>query len=130
MVPRCEPVEPGVTAPVVPGFPAPGHAVEDGSMVEILHIALGVLLVGSLATIVAYVVVFVAVALWTALRHRGVDRDPLADELDAFLAELWALDSGTVLGAGLPPRALARGTGPRRHLHGRTDLYGRTEGSW
>lgn len=53
-------------------------------MVEVLRIVLGVLVVASLATIVAYIVVFFGVAAWTALTsHR---RDPLADELDRVLA--------------------------------------------
>jgi hypothetical protein len=55
-------------------------------MVELLRIVLGVLVVASLATIVVYVVAFVAVAAWAVLTsHR---REPLADELDRVLAEI------------------------------------------
>jgi hypothetical protein len=55
-------------------------------MVEILRILLGVLVVASLATIVAYVVVFLGVAAWAVLTRSR--RDPLADELDSVLAEI------------------------------------------
>jgi len=62
-------------------------------MVEFLRIVLGVLLVASLATIVVYVVALLAVTAWTALTsHR---RDPLADELDRALAEIFELQAGT-----------------------------------
>jgi hypothetical protein len=60
-------------------------------MVNVLDIALGVLIVASLVAIVAYAVIFLAVTAWTALRSPR--RDPLTEEFDAFLAELWALGS-------------------------------------
>lgn len=59
-------------------------------MVNVLDFALGVLIVVCLATIIVYAVIFLAATAWTALR--GSRRDPLAEELDAFLAELWALE--------------------------------------
>jgi len=92
-------------------------------MIDLLQIVLGVLVVASLATILAYVVIFLSVTVWTVLRHRGSRRDPLADELDAFLAELWALDSGTLLGGAYPPKALVRVPGLRQHAPGRTRRF-------
>ncbi|MHB1716999.1 MAG: hypothetical protein ACYCV5_06655 [Acidimicrobiales bacterium] len=74
-------------------------------MIDVLSIVLGVLMVASLATILAYVVIFLSVTAWTVLRHRGSRRDPPADELDVFLAELWALDSGRLPGG---PRHVRR----------------------
>lgn len=72
-------------------------------MVEVLRIVLGVLVVVSLATIVAYALVFLAVAAWTVLTASR--RDPLADELDRVLAEI------------VGPRApLARAPGPAGRL--------------
>ncbi len=53
-------------------------------MVDALHIMLGVLLVASLAAILLYALAFFALASWTVLA--GSRRDPLADELDRFLA--------------------------------------------
>ena len=71
-------------------------------MVNVLHILLGVLVAASLVTIVAYAVIFVSIAAWTAVGHgRSSRRDPLAVELDELLAELWALDCGR-LPAGAP----------------------------
>jgi len=67
-------------------------------VIDFLRIVVGVLLAASLATIVAYAVVFLSVAAWTVLSHRGSPRDSLADELDEFLAGLWAADSGRVPG--------------------------------
>ena len=55
-------------------------------MVEFLRIVLTVLVAVSLATIVAYLFVFLGVAAWTALTSSR--RDPLADELDRVLAEI------------------------------------------
>jgi len=94
-------------------------------MIDVLQIVLGVLVVASLATVLAYVVIFLSVTAWTVLRHRhrGSQRDPLADELDAFLAELWALDSGTLLGGAYPPKALVRVPGLRQHAPGRTRRF-------
>jgi type IV secretory pathway TrbD component len=56
-------------------------------MAEGFWIALGVLVVASLAAIVGYFLAFLAAAAWT-LRW-GARRDPLAAELDAFLAGLF-----------------------------------------
>lgn len=55
-------------------------------MTAVLRDVLGLLLVTSLASIVAYVVIFFAAAAWTMIvspRH-----DPIADELDRFLEEI------------------------------------------
>lgn len=65
-------------------------------MANVLRIVLGVLMVTSLVTIVAYAVIFFFVAAQTAFERRGSPRDPLADELDGFLAELWVVDNGRV----------------------------------
>ena len=65
-------------------------------MVDALHIMLGVLLVASLAAILLYALAFFALASWTVLA--GSRRDPLADELDRFLAEI-----ATPGPAGAPP---------------------------
>lgn len=83
-------------------------------MVEVLRIVLGVLVVVSLATIVAYVLVFFAVAAWTVLT--GSRRDPLRDDLDRVLAEI------------VGPRApLARAPGPAGQLGGEGTERGQHE---
>lgn len=55
-------------------------------MVDVLRILLGVLMVASLATIAAYVVLFFLVAAWTLIRRPP--HDPLGEELDQILAEV------------------------------------------
>ena len=53
-------------------------------MVEVLRVVLGVSVVVSLLTIVCYGLLFLATAAGTVLGAQR--RDPLADELDEFLA--------------------------------------------
>lgn len=62
-------------------------------MVDVLRILLGVLMVASLVTIIAYVVIFLAVAAWTVLSSSR--RDPLADELEDALAEILGAPGAT-----------------------------------
>lgn len=69
-------------------------------MIEVLRILLGVLLITSLVTVVAYAVIFFAIAAWSALR--APRHDPLADELDAVLAELWEVTAATYCDAAAP----------------------------
>lgn len=71
-------------------------------MVNVLDFALGVLIVASLATIIVYAIIFLSVAAWTALR--GSRYDPMEEDLDAFLAELWALDGHHFAVAARPSR--------------------------
>lgn len=73
-------------------------------MVEALRVGLGVLVVASLIILVAYVVGFLAVVLWTVLRRSR--RDPLAEELDQILDEILKNTRGARNGP--PPRAAER----------------------
>ncbi len=84
-------------------------------MVEMLKIVLGVLVAASLATIVAYVLVFLGVAAWAVITRPH--RDPLADELDQVLAEIVgprpalvpaAEAGGPLKGAGPPEQRCER----------------------
>ena len=79
------------------GFHAVGVGPKTEPVIDMLRILLGVFVVASLATIVAYVIMFLAVAAGTCLR--GSRRDPLADELDEFLAGLCAVDGGWLPGS-------------------------------
>lgn len=68
-------------------------------MMDLLRTILGVLLVASLGAIVAYAVIFLTFAARAVLKSPqrelpGSRRDSLADELDEFLAGLWAAESG------------------------------------
>ncbi|MHB1711934.1 MAG: hypothetical protein ACYCV7_11110 [Acidimicrobiales bacterium] len=90
-------------------------------MTEILNILLGVLVAASLAAIVGYVLMFFAIAAWTVLR--SLRRDPLADEFDELLAEMWAVDSTALLGGACPPKALMGVPSPTQHAHGRTRRF-------
>jgi hypothetical protein len=71
-------------------------------MATVLDFALGVLIVASLVTIIVYAVIFLSVTAWTALR--GSRRDPMEEELDAFLAELWELEGDHFAVAARPSR--------------------------
>jgi hypothetical protein len=53
---------------------------------EVLRVVVTTLVVGSLATLVGYVLAFAGIAVWTVVQARR--RPTLADELDAVLAEI------------------------------------------
>ncbi|MDA8381107.1 MAG: hypothetical protein M0020_09820 [Actinomycetota bacterium] len=57
-------------------------------MVDVLRLGLSVLLVVALATVIAYVLAFFALAAWTLIR--GSRADLLAEELDSVLDEILA----------------------------------------
>ena len=114
MIPRGPPWNSGITTrgiPLPPGWRGGDH----GSVIEILRIFLGVLVVASLAAIVAYALAFLGVAAWTVLTRS--QRDPLRDELDRVLAEIVgprgpgvpaATPGGPLAGAGHPGRRRER----------------------
>ncbi len=86
------------------GFPARPARPDNGGVVEVLRVTVGVLVAGSLLAIVGYVLAFVAAALWTLIRRPPAD--PLMEELERFLAG--------VLGREVTEAAPARGRRPRR----------------
>lgn len=88
-------------------FPSPPAAPIMGPMVDVLRILLGVLVVASLVTIAAYVVLFFLAAIWTLIR--GPRRDPLREELDQLLAEVLGPRCG-----GSDSQALAASPGGER----------------
>jgi hypothetical protein len=53
---------------------------------EVLRVVVTTLVVGSLATLVGYVLAFAGIAVWTVVQARR--RPTLADEFDAVLAEI------------------------------------------
>jgi hypothetical protein len=53
---------------------------------EVLRVVVTTLVVGSLATLVGYVLAFAGISFWTVVQARR--RPALADELDAVLAEI------------------------------------------